>query len=237
MSDFKYLNKGKDVFDAEEAEDVQATSKQLEAQLNYYQNQLDNLDDDTSTEDKIDILLRIARIQIERYQGADAWDKAFLAFTLAEQHHLWGLAVEACDALFLSEGPDALVALGHALWLSITFPIDPELTVAILQHLVNESPSESDTKAVAATTAHYIAQVRGGKDSDLSLFTNQLLASVADNHSHISDQNSFNVWRKAMNLDNPDIFLPKLSGAIDQLIGDKWWIDKQAIYQKIDAQN
>lgn len=237
MSNFKYLNKNQDVFDAEEAEDVQATSKQLEAQLNYYQNQLSHLPSDTNIADKIDILLKIARIQIERYQGSDAWDKAFEAFTLAEQNNLWELAVEACDALFLTEGPDALVALGHALWLSITFPIDPELTVASLQHLIDESPSESDTKAVAATTAHYVAQMRAGKDSDLSLFTSQLLASVADNHSHISDQASFDVWRKAMNLDNPDNFLPKLSGAIDQLINDKWWVNKEEIYQKLDAHN
>lgn len=231
---FKYLNKGQDVFDAEESTDANATKAQLDAQLEYYQAQLDKPNADMSIEDHIGILIKVARVQTERYQGADAWDKAFKAFTLAEQNQLWEEAVDACVVMFLTEGPDALVAIGHALWLGITFPIDPELTVAVLQHLVDESPSESDTKAVAATTAHYIATTRGAKGNDLTFFTNQLLASVADNHSHISDQASFEVWQKAMKLDNPDDFLPKLSGAIDQLIDGKWWVDKESIYNNID---
>ncbi len=235
MSNFKYLNKDKDVFDAEDSEDAHATQKQLDGQLIYYQDQLTNPPENYPIDDKIHALLQIARIQSERYQGQEAWDNAFEAFTLAEQHQLWEAAVEACNTLFLTQGPDALVALGHALWLGITFPVNPELTVAVLQHLVDESPNESDTKAVAATVAHYIAETRSGKDSDLTFFTNQLLASVADNHSHISDQGSFNVWHKAMGLDNPDTFLPKLSGAIDQLIANKWWVDKQKIYTQLDA--
>ena len=230
---FKYLNKDKDVFDAEDSEDAQATQKQLESQLNYYQAQLDNPPINQLPKDRINDLLNIARIQTDRYQGQDAWDKAFEAFTLAEQNQLWELAVEACNVLFLTEGPDALVALGHALWLGVTFPINPELTVAVLQHLVDESPSESDTKAIAATVAHYIANTREGKDSDLTFFTNQLLASVADNHSHITDQGSFDVWYKTMNLDNPDVFFPKLSGAINQLIDQKWWVDKQKIQDNL----
>lgn len=230
---FKYLNKGEDLFDADGQEDLQATTEQLASQLAFYQNKLDNPPKIQTPSEHIADLLQVARIQVERYQGKDAWDKAFVAFGIAEKEGLWELAVESCDVLFLTEGPDALVALGHALWLGITFPIDPELTVAVLQHLVNESPPESDTKAVAAATAHYIATMRC-KDGDLTFFTSQLLASVADNHSNISDQKTFDVWAKVLEIDNPDIFLKKLSGAIDQLIGDKWWFDKEAIYKRIN---
>jgi 16S rRNA U1498 N3-methylase RsmE len=60
------------------------------------------------------------------------------------------------------------------------------ITVAMLQHLVEESPEEADTRAVAAAAAHYITSVRCGADDELTFFTSQMLASVADKHSHIT---------------------------------------------------
>ena len=227
----KYLKK-EEVFDAEGVEDLEKTPEQLQARIEFYEEKLVTLDN--KTEDYIICLLEIARLQVEKYEGSKAWDNAFNAFNLAVEQENWLLAVEACDALFLSEGPDALVALGHALWLGITFPIDPELTVAMLQHLIDESPKESDTRAVAASVALFVATVRSGKESDLTFFTNQMLAGVADNHSHITDQGSFDVWRKTLELDNPDVFLPKLSGAIDQLVNDKWWLDRDILRDKMN---
>ncbi len=227
----KYLNK-EEIFDAEGVEDLERTPEQLQARIEFYEKKLPTLD--KNTEEYIVCLLEIARLQVEKYDGAKAWDNAFDAFNLSVEQENWLLAVEACDALFLSEGPDALVALGHALWLGITFPIDPELTIAMLQHLIDESPKESDTRAVAASTALFVATVRAGKDSDLAFFANQMLAGVADNHSHITDQGSFDVWRKTLGLDNPDEFLPKLSGAIDQLIDSKWWVDREMLKNKMN---
>ena len=229
----KYLNK-EQIFDAEEAEDLYANEEQLSAKLEFYEKRLAEQDETTPVEDRVNTLLEIARIQVERYQGADAWDKAMQAFDLAKDNELWEHAVEACDAMFLSEGPDSLKALGHAIWLGVTFPVNPELTVAVLQHLVDESPKGADTKAYAAAVAHYITSVRLGADDDLTVFALQMVAAVADEHSHVTDQSSFDLWRRTLQLDNPEIFLPKFSGAIDQLVGENWWIDRDKIRASID---
>lgn len=231
---FKYLNKGQDIFDGDDGEDVYANETQLQARLEYFEERLGALGETDTTEDRIKILLEIGRVQIERFQGADAWEKGFSAFVLASDAELWELAVEACDVLFLSEGPDSLVALGHGLWLGVTFPIDPEITIALLQHLIDESPEEADTRAVAAVTAHYITTVRCDENDDLSHFTSQMLASVADKHSHITDQSTFDVWCKILGLDTPEKFLKKLSGAVDQLVEGKWWVDRELIRAKLD---
>ncbi len=146
------------------------------------------------------------------------------------------LAVEACDVMFLSEGPDALKALGHALWLGVTFPINPELTVVMLQYLVEESPKEADTCAIAAATANYITSMRCGADDDLTFFASQMMASVAGEHSHVTNQSAFDLWRKTLQLDKPKVFLKKLSGAIDQLVADDWWVDRDKIKAKLDAE-
>ena len=229
----KYLNK-EQIFDAEEAEDLYANEEQLSAKLEFYEKQLAEQDESAPIEDRLNTLLEIARIQVERYQGADAWDKAMQAFDLAKDNQKWEHAVEACDAMFLSEGPDSLKALGHGIWLGVTFPIDPELTVAILQHLVEESPKGADTKAYAAAVAHYITSVRRGADDDLTFFASQMIASVADEHSHVTDQSSFDLWRRTLQLDKPEVFLTKLSGAVDQLVGEDWWIDRDEIRSRID---
>ncbi len=234
---FKYLNKGQDIFDGDDGEDVYANEEQLKARLEYFENQLASISHDASAEERIKILLEIGRIQVERYKGADAWEKASQAFDLAHENQLWELAVEACDVMFLSEGPDALKALGHAIWLGVTFPIDPEITVAMLQHLVEESPEEADTRAVAAAAAHYITTLRCGKEDDLTFFALQMLTSVADKHSHISDQSSFDLWRKTLELDKPEVFLKKLSGALDQLVGENWWLDRDKIRASLDDKN
>jgi hypothetical protein len=231
----KYLNK-EQIFDAEDGEDMYANEEQLVARLDFFEKQLMGQTADTVVEDKINTLLEIARIQVERYKGADAWERAMTAFDLAKENELWELATEACDAMFLSEGPDALKALGHALWLGVTFPIDAEITVAMLQHLVEESPKGADTKAYAAATAHYIVSVRRGTDDDLTFFASQMIASVADEHSHVSDQSTFDLWRKTLQLDKPEVFLSKLSSAIDQLVGEDWWVDRDAIRAKLDAE-
>ncbi|EEZ80232.1 MAG: hypothetical protein HOI13_01725 [Candidatus Thioglobus sp.] len=233
---FKYLNKDQNIFDGDDGEDVYANEEQLKTRLEYFEKQLSELSDNSPAEERINHLIEIGRIQVERYKGNDAWEKAFTAFDLAQENELWELAVEACDVMFLSEGPEALKALGHALWLGITFPIDAEITVAMLQHLVEESPKESDTRAIASAAAHYITSIRCGKDDDLTFFASQMIASVADDHSHVSDQSTFDLWRKTLQLDKPEVFLKKLSGAIDQLVGDKWWIDRDKIRAKLDAE-
>ncbi|SFV85437.1 hypothetical protein MNB_SUP05-7-408 [hydrothermal vent metagenome] len=40
-----------------------------------------------------------------------------------------------------------------------------------------------------------------------------------------------------MELDKPEVFLKKLSGAVDQLVDDKWWIDRDTIRAKLEAEN
>lgn len=230
----KHLNK-EQIFDAESGEDLYASEEQLKVRLEYFEKQIQAQTDDTPAQEQINNLLEIGRIQVERYQGSDAWEKAFIAFNIAKDNELWELAVETCDVMFLSEGPDALKALGHALWLGITFPIDPELSIAMLQHLIDESPKEADTRAIAAATAHYVTSMRCGADDDLTFFASQMMASVADEHSHVTDQLTFDLWRKTLQLDKPEVFLKKLSGAVEQLVADDWWIDRDKIKAKLDT--
>ena len=136
------------------------------------------------------ILLETGRtlLRLERRQAA--WEPGRQAFDLFVRSKDWHGAVEACETLFLTEQPQSLAALGQGVWLAVTFPIPPEVTVAMLQHIVEETPDQSDGAAVAAAVAHYVVELRaeGKEQESLMFYTGQMLSSVAKRHSQVHEQ-------------------------------------------------
>jgi hypothetical protein len=179
--------------------------------------------------------LEIARVLVDLGRGNEAWESARAAFDEFVGLGQWEQAIEASEILFLAEQPDSLVALGHAIWLAVTYPVDPELTVAMLQHVVHETPKDADGAAVAAAVAHYIVDLRakGREREDLGFFTSRMLATVARQHSNVKEQPEFDAWVKRLELDDPGKFLVRLRNVVDVLVQDQWWFDRSALQQKL----
>jgi hypothetical protein len=147
----------------------------------------------------------------------------------------WADAVEACDVLFQARQPDSLAALGMGIWLSVTFPVDPELTVAMLIHVVDETPNDSDGAAVAAITARYVVDLRAddAQHESQSFLVNNLIAMVAQRHSNVQDQEGLDRWLNHLQLRDPQIFLPRLAAVVDAIVGDKWWFERDVLRNRI----
>lgn len=185
-----------------------------------------------SSDERAQLLLDYGTLLLDFQRKEDAWSAAKEAFDHFSTTADWELAVTATDILVSSDQKASLIALAHGIWLGITYPINPETTVAILQHMVDESPAGSDTAAVAAVTAHFIADKRGGDDKageNIRFFTSQRLAEVASQHRNIKNQEEFDIWMMGNEFDNPDSFLPKLSAAVDALADGHWWIDRDSL--------
>lgn len=165
----------------------------------------------------------------------EAWDIAREAFFTCMQHEAWADAVEACDVLFQAQQPDSLAALGMGIWLSVTFPVDPELTVAMLIHVVDETPNDSDGAAVAAITARYVVDLRADDDKheSMSFLVNNLIGMVAQRHSNVQDQEGLDRWLNHLQLRDPQIFLPRLAQVVDAIVGDKWWFDRDVLRSRL----
>jgi hypothetical protein len=173
-------------------------------------------------------------------RNQEAWAVAKEAFDLAVANENWLSAVEACDIIYQAEQEDAVLALAHGIWLGVTYPIDPELSVAMLQHLVDETPPDSDGAAVAAAVAVYIVDLRteGKQRDELEFFTNQMMGAVARRHTNgaCDTQELFNIWIQRLELNDPAKFLPRLSKIVDVLVPEgKWWFDRDALREKIPA--
>ncbi len=200
-----------------------------EARLAELESTLRNLSPST---ERAELLLDYGTLLLDFQRKEDAWEAAWEAFQYFAEEENWALAVVACDILVSADQKDSLIALAHGIWLGVTYPINPETTTAILQHMVDESPAGSDTAAVAAVTAHFLADQRraaGQEGENLLFFTSQRLAEVAAQHRNIKSQEEFEIWMAGNEFDNPDSFLPKLSAAVDALAAGTWWIDRDAL--------
>ncbi len=107
-----------------------------------------------------ELALQEARLLVLLEQGPQAWQSARRCFDRFCAAHLWAEAIEAARLMFQSGEQDALVALGHGVWLAVTFPVDPELSITLLQDIIDETPDDSDGAAVAAATAAYVVDLR-----------------------------------------------------------------------------
>lgn len=223
------------LFDADDATDAQPSEAVLQQQLSEVQTQLDNLPPHATTIQRATLLLDASYLKLQLQRRSEAWwgaQEAFQSFVLAE---LWEGAAQACDLMFLTEQPNSLVALGNGIWLAVTFPIDPEVTLALLNYLIDDMPEHADGAAIAAATAHYVVDLRAD-DRDyenLNFFTSQLLARVARQHSQVENQVDFEVWFNRLALDQPSVFLPRLSQILEILVQEEWWIDREALRAKL----
>ena len=207
----------------------------LEKQLALYQQHLAELPNSATDVDRARVLLDIAETQLALERKEEAWNIARETLDVFLQAEHWQEAVECCNLLFQAEQPASLAALGHGVWLAVTFPIQPDTTIAMLQHIIDETPADSDGAAVAAITAHYIADIRSSdeKHQSLTFLTQNLLGQVAKRHSNVSTQNELDAWLVKLQLKEPQEFLPRLATVIDVLVQDDWWFNRDELRSKL----
>jgi hypothetical protein len=218
-------------FGAESGEDAIDSTEALEARLTALRERIVS---DSPESD----LLPLAKMRLDEGEllnalerGSEAWRIVRPIFDLFAEAREWELAAEACDVLSQSEHDDALVALANGIWISVTFPVDPHVSVSLLQYVIDDTPDDSDGAAVAAAVAKYLIDIRADDDkhNDLSFFATQMMGEVARRHSNIETQQEFDIWTRKLELDNPEKFLVRLRNVLDVMAQDDWWVDRDAL--------
>ncbi len=207
----------------------------IESQLIALEDRFRELPADVSPVDKAFMELQMARLMIGLDRKQESWDIARRVLDTFLEAQEWEKAVDACDVMFLAEQDGSISALGQGIWLAVTYPIDPELTVALLQHVIDETPDDADGAAVAAATAMYVTELRaeGKKKDNLMFFANQMLGQVSRRHSDIESQEQFDHWIGKMELNEPEKFLIRLRNVVDVLVQDDWWFDREELQKTL----
>jgi len=227
----KFIKQDPSVGSADDSSDAKESTGMLERLVADLRAQLAGLSPGAETLRRADLQLQLGRALVRLEKRPEAWAAAREAFDLYMAEQAREGTAQACDILFLAEQPQSLAALGQGIWLAVTYPVDPELSVALLQHVVDETPPDADGAAVAAVTAYYLADLRARdpQREHLLLYANQLLATVARRHSGVDGQEAFNKWIEDMELNDPALFLPRLRNVVDVLVQDDWWFDRDAL--------
>ena len=178
--------------------------------------------------------LDVAELLVALERKPDAWTLAREAFAAALEQDAWKDAVEACDVLYQCGQDGSVAALGMGVWLAVSFPVDPELTLAMLMHIVEETPDNSDGTALAAITARYVIDLRAddAQHESLSFLANTLIGRVAERHSKVRDQAALDSWMEKLELRDPQVFLPRLGKVVNIIVGDAWWFDRDELRGK-----
>ncbi len=225
----KFINVGsliKDANDGLTAGEIRGLKIQLAEKIQ----QLTALED-TAHLQRARLQMDIAEILNALERKKEAWNIAREAFAISMQQESWQDAVEACNVLYQAGHADSIAVLGMGVWLAITFPVDPELTVAMLVHTIDEMPDDSDGAAVAAITGRYVVDLRADEDKHESqgFLVDNLIAMVAKRHSRVQDQDAMDRWLDRLALRDPQVFLPRMALVVDAIVGDKWWFDRDVL--------
>ncbi|MDH3900731.1 MAG: hypothetical protein OEU51_06770 [Gammaproteobacteria bacterium] len=216
--------------------DLAESRPSLEAQLKEHEQHLAALPAACGPIDRARVQLDIAETLLGLQRKEESWGIAREAFDSCVNAESWQDAIEACDILFQCDQPESLAALGNGVWLAITYPVPAQLTVAMLQHIVDETPEDSDGAAVAAMAANYIAELRteGDAQESLTFFTRQILAGVAKRHRGIEDDpDMIRMWIEILGLNDVQELLARLADVVNAITGDNWWIDRDALREKL----
>ncbi len=212
------------------------SKEDIQKYLDKKQAAYDALEASAAPVDRARLQLDVAEALIGMGRADESWEKARSALDTFIELELWQDAVESCDVLYQSAQPASLVALAHGVWLSVSYPVDPALTVNMLSYVIDEMPAKADGAAIAAVTAHYIADLRAADDrhKSLTFLTKQMLANVAKGHSDVDDQEGLSAWMERLELLDPDVFLPRLSLVLGAIVPpEQWWFDRDALREKI----
>ena len=208
----------------------------LESHLEALRERLDDLTrTKASAAELADARLQMARALVGLERGAEAWPLGREVLDVFIAHEDFESAADACDVLFQADQPQSLAALGQGIWLAVTYPIDPDLSVELLTHIVEETPDDADGAAVAATTALFLADLRaeGTQRENLMFFANQILGQVARRHGGVDSQEAFDYWMEKLELNQPEKFLVRLRNVVDVLVQDDWWFDREALRERL----
>lgn len=225
-------------FGAESGDDAIVSSEALEARLKATR---ENIVAQSQTTD----LVSLAKLRLDESEllnalerGREAWGIARPIFDLFIESGQWELAAETCDVLSQTGHNDALVALANGIWLAVTFPIDPQVSVSLLQYVIDETPDDSDGAAVAAAVANYIIDMRATEEThnDLNFFATQMMGEVARRHSNVENQQDFDAWTQKLELNDPEKFLVRMRNVIDVMAQDDWWIDRDTLRDSLPSQ-
>lgn len=146
---------------------------------------------------------------------------------------IWPKLVTVLGNLSVSNDPKSGGFLCQALWLCLRVEVPLEEGVPIAGALVDMLGPKHEAAPLAAAFAMYLVQTRGEKHHErekLGQLALNALAACAKGRGVALEGKAIAEWIKSEKLNDPNHFIPKLSEALEALVGeDDWLFDREQV--------
>ncbi len=129
--------------------------------------------------------------------------------------------------LTAAENPQSYLA--QALWLGLRIQTPLPALITLARFFYDQVPQGDAMEALLATTALFFCQVRGEGHPQLNDLQNtslQMLANAAVSQGvEVDSMETLSNWMQQQQLNDPHVFLPKLTQQLEAMIDNNWLFD------------
>nr|CRH07575.1 conserved protein of unknown function [Candidatus Magnetococcus massalia] len=131
--------------------------------------------------------------------------------------------------------PEAFLARLQASWLVVKIPAPVTHVVIVLFNLLTALESGHPASGPLAALANLMALHRtpDHPERDLAQMQAQQMWDIAARNLGIQPGAPFETWANNHGLDNPDFFVPRIMGMLEQMEERPWWIDREAVIEDL----
>ncbi len=122
-------------------------------------------------------------------------------------------------------------ALAQRVWVGLKSDAPVTEVVLALYHLLNTLGPRHEVAGPIVALAHLIAKHRTPEHPDRALAqaqSQQMFALVLDTIGIVGDE-AFGKWVAHNHLDDPNHYIPVVLNCLEIMVGDDWWIDREAL--------
>ena len=137
------------------------------------------------------------------------------------------------------QNPEVYKALGQQVWVALKSEAPAIDVVQALFHWLNTLGPAHELAGHVAALANLVVEMRTPDHPEQGLAqgqAQQMFSLVCDTLG-IEGREEFDAWVQMKHLDDPDQFVPVVMEGLEWMIGEGWWIDRQALHREMEQAN
>ncbi|NGZ06702.1 MAG: hypothetical protein G8237_10130 [Magnetococcales bacterium] len=168
---------------------------------------------------------------------AQEWNEDRIALDQLSREGQWPEVLTILKRLSTKhKNKDIYKALAQRIWVGLKTEAPAIEVVQALFHLLNTLGPRHELAPAICALAHLLAKHRtpDHEDRDLAIGQSQQMFSLVCDTLKVIGEEAFQIWVKAMHLDDPDHYIPTILKGLEMMVGDEWWIDRDQLQRSLE---
>ncbi|MBF0369746.1 MAG: hypothetical protein HQL52_09845 [Magnetococcales bacterium] len=170
-------------------------------------------------------------------EASKEWKEKREAVTKLSKEGNWEEVLNILKALSSKfKNVEIYKALAQRVWVGLKTQAPVTEPVIALFHLLNTLGPKHELAGPIAALAHLVAKHRTPDHPDRALAQGQAqqMFDLVCKTAGVENKPAFDKWVKLNKLDDPDHYIPLVMTGLEHMVGDDWWIDREALQKSVD---